>query len=75
LIRLQTWPSQAVLVSDWSISKKSSPLKPHKQMNRNLVGGIFPTKFQFIWLSSSRVEDVLEIDQSETRIACGGHFC
>jgi hypothetical protein len=26
-IRLQTWPLQAILVSDWLISKKSSPLK------------------------------------------------
>jgi hypothetical protein len=32
---------QAVLVSDWSISKKSSPLKPLGQMNRNLVGNIY----------------------------------
>jgi hypothetical protein len=45
-IRLQTWPSQAILVSDWLISKKkkkkkkSSPLKPLGQMNRNLVGTI-----------------------------------
>jgi hypothetical protein len=39
-IRLQTWPTQAILVSDWLISKKSSPLKPHGQMNRNLVGSI-----------------------------------
>jgi hypothetical protein len=39
-IRLQTWPPQATLVSDWLISKKSSPLKPHGQMNRNLVGSI-----------------------------------
>jgi hypothetical protein len=38
LIHLQTWPPQAILVSDWLISKKSSPLKPHGQMNRNLVG-------------------------------------
>jgi hypothetical protein len=37
-IRLQTWPPQAILVSDWLISKKSSPLKPLGQMNRNLVG-------------------------------------
>jgi len=28
------------------------------------------TKFQFVWLSGFRVEDFLEIDQSETRIAC-----
>jgi hypothetical protein len=36
-IRLQTWPPQAILVSDWLISKKSS-LKLSSQMNRNLVG-------------------------------------
>jgi hypothetical protein len=45
-IRLETWPSQAILVSDWLISKKS-----------------FPGEF------------FLEIDHSETRIACGGHVC
>ena len=33
------------------------------------------TKFRFIWLSSFKGEDFLEIDQSETRIACGGHVC
>jgi hypothetical protein len=27
-IRLQTWPPQAILVFDWSISKKSSPDLP-----------------------------------------------
>ena len=35
----------------------------------------FSTKFRFIWLSSFKGEDFLEIDQSETRIACGGHVC
>ena len=39
-IRLQTWLTQAILVSDWLISKKLSPLKPLGQMNRNLVGSI-----------------------------------
>jgi hypothetical protein len=40
-IRQQTWPPQAILVSDWLISKKkSSPLKPLSQMNRSLVGSI-----------------------------------
>ena len=29
----------------------------------------------FIWLSSFRGEDFLEIDKSETRIAYGGHVC
>ena len=40
-IRLQTWPPRTILVSDWLISKKSSPLKPLGQMNRNLVGSIY----------------------------------
>jgi hypothetical protein len=34
---------------------------------------MFPTQFQFIWESGFRGEDFLEINQSETRIACGGH--
>ena len=40
LIRLQTWPPQAILVSDWLISKNYSPLKPPGQMNQDLVGSI-----------------------------------
>jgi hypothetical protein len=36
---------------------------------------MFPTKFWFIWQSGFREEDFLEINQSETRIACGGHVC
>jgi hypothetical protein len=36
---------------------------------------MFPTKFRFIWLSSFREEDFLEIDQSETSIGYGGHVC
>jgi hypothetical protein len=31
------------------------------------------TKFQFIWPSGFREEYFLEINQSEKRIACGGH--
>jgi hypothetical protein len=34
---------------------------------------MLPTKFQFSWPSGFREKDFLEIDQSETRIACGGH--
>jgi hypothetical protein len=38
----QTWPPHAILVSDWSISKKSSPLKLlSHDMNQNLVGSIY----------------------------------
>jgi hypothetical protein len=43
-IRWQTWPPQTILVSDWLISKKSSPLKPLCQMNRNMVGSIYGRK-------------------------------
>jgi hypothetical protein len=34
---------------------------------------MLPTKFQFIWESGFRGEDFLEINQSETRMACGVH--
>jgi hypothetical protein len=32
------------------------------------------TKFQFIWESGFR-GDFLEINESETKIACGSHVC
>jgi hypothetical protein len=40
-MRKQTWPPQAILVPGWSISKKSSPLKPSSQMNQHLVGSTY----------------------------------
>jgi hypothetical protein len=40
-ICLQTWPPQAIVVSDWSISKKSSLLKPLGQMNQALIGSMY----------------------------------
>jgi hypothetical protein len=36
---------------------------------------MLPIKFRFIWQSGFKEEDFLEINQSETRIACGGHVC
>jgi hypothetical protein len=36
---------------------------------------MLPTKFRFIWQSGFRGEDFLGINQSETRIAYGGHVC
>ena len=36
---------------------------------------MLPTMFRFIWQSGFRGDDFLEINQSETRIACGGHVC
>jgi hypothetical protein len=44
-IRYQTWPPQTILVSDWLISEKCSPLKPLGQMDRNLVGSILGRSF------------------------------
>ena len=35
---------------------------------------MLPTNIRFICPSGFRREDVLEIDQSETRIACGAMF-
>ena len=36
---------------------------------------VLPTKCLFIWPSGFRGEYLFEINQSETRIACGGHVC
>jgi hypothetical protein len=36
---------------------------------------MLPTKLRFIWPSGFEGKDFLEIDQSETRIAYGGHVC
>jgi hypothetical protein len=58
LFHSQTWPPQAILVSDWLISKKSSPLKMLGQMNRNLVGSIY---------GRFRGKDFLEINQSDDK--------
>jgi hypothetical protein len=62
---------QAVLVSDWLISKKSSPLKPLCQMNRKLVGSILGRSS--ITITYFVPIHFLEITQSETRIAFGSH--
>jgi hypothetical protein len=81
-IRWQTWPPQAILVSDWSIS------------NNLLLWNRF-TKWTETWQEASirgppidascqvsvhlvkrfQRRRLLEINQSETRIACGSHAC
>jgi hypothetical protein len=40
-IHYYTWPPQAILVSDWLMLKKSSPLKLLGQMEPNLAGSIY----------------------------------
>jgi hypothetical protein len=74
-INLQTWLPQAILISDWLISKKSSPLKPHGQMNRNLIGNILGRSILIHLAKGLQRRRFLEINQSETRIVCGGHVC
>jgi hypothetical protein len=78
------WLPPPILVSHWLISKKkSSSLKLLGQMNRHLVCSMLGRSSIkivhlvaiFIWLSSFKGEDFLEINQSVTRIACGGHVC
>ena len=39
--RQQIWPPRAILVSDWLMLKKSSPLKLLGQMDPNLAGSIY----------------------------------
>jgi hypothetical protein len=39
--RQQIWPPRAILVYDWLMLKKSSPLKLLGQMEPNLAGSIF----------------------------------
>jgi hypothetical protein len=64
----KTWPSQAILVSDWLSSKKHSSLKQLCQMKPPQTILQLAKRFQ-------RRRFFLDFDQSETRIACGGHVC
>jgi hypothetical protein len=60
------------------IPKKSSPLKPLCQMNRNLVGCIYgrsSIKIAHFLAKRFQRRRFLEINQLETRIACGSHIC
>jgi hypothetical protein len=56
----QTWPPQAILVSDTSTINRRPSIDFSYQVSIYLA-------MQF--------QDFLEIGQSETRIACGGHVC
>jgi hypothetical protein len=49
------WLPRAILVSDWLMLNKCSPLKLHGQVKPNLVGSIY--KLGSIWPSSLIGED------------------
>jgi hypothetical protein len=36
---------------------------------------MLPTNFQLMWESGFRGEDLIEINPSEKRMACGGYVC
>ena len=61
-IRNMFFNSSEQIVNKWAIVIEDLPR-------------MLPTKFRFIWQSSFRGKDFLEINQSETRIVCGGHVC
>jgi hypothetical protein len=57
--------------------KQELPMAPFFLTDRNEMSNVYrgSSKFQFIRQSGLRADDVLEINQSETRIVCGGHVC
>jgi hypothetical protein len=60
----QIWLQRAILVSDWLMLNKSSPLKLLGQMEPNLAGSIYVRYSEKIFFN---------ISQSEKRIALDGH--
>ena len=63
--RGEEWPVVAMFVNGSELNE---------QILQDLLR-MLPTKFRFIWPGGFRGEDFLEINQSETRMACGSHVC
>jgi hypothetical protein len=73
----QTWPPHAILVSDWSISKKSSSLKLLSHMNRNLVGSIYMYGRFCIKFPQSRMKGerhILALPFNDFQLPCTGKW-
>jgi hypothetical protein len=58
------------------VRNKDCLWQPYLLMDRDEMSNLYrgPPMFRFIWQSGFK-EDFLEINQSETRIVCGGHVC
>ena len=67
----QIWPPRAILVSDWLLFKKSSPLKLLGQIEPNLAGSIYVRSFikllhlfpfgQQTWPLLLRIEHIVKL--------------
>jgi hypothetical protein len=66
-------------IEEISIFSNSSHLEWRVELSDTMLKGIhprtIPARFGLICFSGFRGEDFLEINQSETRIGCGGHVC
>jgi hypothetical protein len=72
----QIWLPRAILVSDWLMLKKFSPLKLLGQIKLNLAGSIYArSSIKHLHLVPSSFRDFFNSSQSEKRIALGGHVC
>jgi hypothetical protein len=63
------------VVSEEKIFLKSTNQKQVLPVAARFINGPRRNEFRFIWPSGFKGEFFLEINQSETRIACGGHVC
>ena len=77
------WPSvsEEKIFRNRPIRKKNCLWQPCLLMNRDEMSSLYrgpsndaPYQVRFIWPSGFR-EEYLEINQSETRMACAGHVC
>ena len=82
LIHLATRFQKRRFFRDQPIRNMNCLWRPCLFTDRNQMNNLYrvlprtlPTKFRFIWQKGFRGEDFLEINQSEAKIACGGHVC